>query len=357
MTEVKNVILEMTRNNVCPTGRTFGIIISGYCKEGRIQDALRFVYEMKDLGLKPNLVIFNTLINGCLDASDINEVVGLMANFNVKPDVIMFRTIMSAWSKAGCMIKCREVFENMVRAGIKPDVHEYSILAKGYVRAQEPEKAEELLATMEKARVGPSVVVYTIVISGWCSRGSMRSALKVFGQMVNQGIFPDLKTFETLIRGYARNKLPGKAKKVLRIMEKFGVRPEKSTFGLIPQASCGASLINEANRIMGSSGNSGMDQEMHEDGLERYYEKEGVNSSFPRLRIPSTVLRDQKGSAGQGKRGRMVLREAGGSCSTKVVNFKCRHLSGRWPVASRRSFEGQLCVSDQFAPCCMQLLC
>ncbi|CAA0838362.1 Pentatricopeptide repeat-containing protein [Striga hermonthica] len=283
-----NVILEMARNNVRPNEWTCGIIISGYCKEGRIQDALRFVNKMKDLGIKPNLVIFNLLIKGCLDASGISgidEVLDLMAKFEVKPDVISFSTIMNAWSEAGYMIKCREVFEDMVRAGIKPNVHAYSILAKGYVWAQELEKAEELLAAMEKARVGPNVVVYTIVISGWCNRGLMVSALTVFGKMVKKGISPNLNTFETLIRGYAKNKLPGKAKEVLQVMEKFGVWPKKSTFGLISQASCGASLADAANRILGSSGNSGMDQEMHEDGLERYYKKKGVKTRDEKIQF------------------------------------------------------------------------
>lgn len=67
----------------------------------------------------------------------------LMKEFGVEPDVITYSTVMNAWSKAGFMAKCREVFDEMVNAGIEPDAHAYSILAKGYVRSQEPKKAED----------------------------------------------------------------------------------------------------------------------------------------------------------------------------------------------------------------------
>jgi len=74
-----------------------------------------------------------------------------MEEFGSKPDVITFSTIMNAWGAAGYMVKCREVFDDMVNAGIPPDVHAYSILAKGYVRALEPEKAEEVLNDLIKS--------------------------------------------------------------------------------------------------------------------------------------------------------------------------------------------------------------
>lgn len=64
------MILEMQKNRVQPNERTCGIIISGYCKEGKLKEALRFVYRMKDLGLHPNLVIFNSLIKGFVNTMD-----------------------------------------------------------------------------------------------------------------------------------------------------------------------------------------------------------------------------------------------------------------------------------------------
>jgi pentatricopeptide repeat domain-containing protein 1 len=54
--------------------RTWGIIIGGYCREGRLAEAFRCVRQMKDAGVLPNVVIFNTLLKGFLDANDMTAV-------------------------------------------------------------------------------------------------------------------------------------------------------------------------------------------------------------------------------------------------------------------------------------------
>ncbi|KAK7825188.1 pentatricopeptide repeat-containing protein [Quercus suber] len=45
------MILEMQNNKVQANERTCGIIISGYCKEGKLKEALRFVHRMKVWGV------------------------------------------------------------------------------------------------------------------------------------------------------------------------------------------------------------------------------------------------------------------------------------------------------------------
>ncbi|PKI66029.1 hypothetical protein CRG98_013614, partial [Punica granatum] len=234
-------------------------------------------------------------------------VLTLMGEIGVKPDVITFSTIMNAWSSAGFMDKCQEIFDDMVRAGIKPDPHAYSILAKGYVRAQEPEKAEELLDSMIASGFHPNVVIFTTVISGWCSSRRMEPAIKVFNQMCELGIEPNLKTFETLIWGFLEAKLPWKAEEILQIMEEFEVKPEKSTFSLVAEAWRLSGLSREANRIMGNFQNatkSSPKRDTEEKGsamesLERIYERQQSNSFSTLLQIPGEA-------AASAKRSRMV---------------------------------------------------
>ncbi|KAK6912708.1 Pentatricopeptide repeat [Dillenia turbinata] len=217
--QAEGIILETLNNKVQPNGRTCAIIISGYCREGKIKEGLRFVYRMKDLGVHPNLVIFNSLIKGFLDIMDrdgVGEVLTLMEEYGVKPDVITFSTIVNAWSTAGFMDKCREIFYDMVKVGIKVDAQAYSILAKGHVHALEPEKAEELLGSMVASGFCLNVIIFTTVICGWCGTGNMERAIRVFDKMCENGVSPNLKTFETLIWGYGMAKQPWKAEEMLK---------------------------------------------------------------------------------------------------------------------------------------------
>ena len=120
------------------------------------------------------------------------QVLTLMEEFGMKPDVITFSTIMNAWSSAGLMEKCQEIFDDMIKADIEPDIHAFGILAKGYVRTGEPGKAESLLSSMGKSGVHPNVVIFTTIISGWCTAGKMEHAWGIFEKMCEMEIPPNV---------------------------------------------------------------------------------------------------------------------------------------------------------------------
>lgn len=279
------------------------------------------------------------------------QVMTLMDEFGVKPDVITYSTIMNAWSTAGFMEKCREIFDDMVKAGIKPDAHAYSILAKGYARAREPEKAEELLTGMTQSRVRPNVVIFTTVISGWCSASRMERAIKVFDKMCEYKVSPNLKTFETLIWGYGEAKQPWKAEEMLPIMEEFNVQPEKSTILLVAEAWRATGLTKEANRMLNSLKGNGM---KHQIGTEEEIPPAGAPFSNL-LQIPAVVTGVQKGSATTTKKSRMVLRDADSSLDSSNLSTKSMHLShtckfgNRSPIICRKQSQRQLGAYAQLA--------
>lgn len=249
------VVVEMARARLRTSERTWGIIVGGYCREGRLEEALRCVRQMKDAGVGPNVIVFNTLLKGFLDANDAAaaaDVLGLMEQFGIKPDIVTYSHQLNALSSLGHMARCAKVFDRMLEAGIEPDPQVYSILAKGYVRAQQPGKAEELLQQMGRLGVRPNVVTFTTVISGWCSVADMDNATRVYDKMRGAGVRPNLRTFETLIWGYSEQKQPWKAEKVLQMMKDAGVRPKQSTYSLVADAWKAVGIVENANRALGS---------------------------------------------------------------------------------------------------------
>lgn len=285
-----------------------------------------------------------------------------MEEFGVKPDVISFSTIMNAWSAAGFMDKCREIFDDMVKAGIKPDAHAYSILAKGYVRAQEPEKAEEVLTAMVKSNLLPNVVIFTTVISGWCSAGRMDYAIHIFQKMHNYGISPNLKTFETLISGYGEAKQPWKAEEVLQIMKEFDVEPEYTTLHLVADCWRSSGLTKEDSRVYnGAKIQAGIHQ-IEDDILmrssEKSSEKEEISLSYKNLlQIPNSFGYDAKLSDGAPKSRRMVLREAESLsesslwAGTKSMHRPCT-FGTRMPLICCKLSQGQFRTYNQNAHSC-----
>lgn len=288
-----------------------------------------------------------------------------MEEFGVKPDVITFSTIMNVWSTAGFMEKCRQIFDDMVKAGIKPDLHAYCILAKGYVRAQEPEKAEELLTSMLKSGVCPNVVIFTTIISGWCSAGRMENAIRIFDKMCESGISPNLKTFETLIWGYAEAKQPWRAEELLQVMKVFKVQPEKSTVFLVADAWRAFGLTREANRILGvvkrkeKKTHQKETEEVSLESLEKSYQKRcTASSNSTLLQIPTLFTSDQKGSAATTKNSRLMLRDGDFSMESSLFAAKSVNLprackfGERSPIVCPKQCQGQLGMYGQFAQSC-----
>ncbi|KFK27815.1 hypothetical protein AALP_AA8G433500 [Arabis alpina] len=309
------------KNKAKPNGRTCGIVVGGYCREGKVRDGLRFVRKMKEMRVEANLVVFNSLIKGFVEVMDrdgIDEVLTLMKECNVKADVITYSTVMNAWSSAGYMEKAAQVFEEMVQAGVKPDAHAYSILAKGYIRAKENEKAEELLEAMVDSR--PNVVIFTTVISGWCSSGSMDDAMRVFNKMCEFGVSPNIKTFETLMWGYLEVKQPWKAEEVLQMMREFGVKPENSTFVLLAEAWRVAGLTDESNKAINALKCKDIER------LENLYQKQS-SGNFNLLQIPV---------------GKRELPTA------KAVNLSACKLGARGPIICQKQYQAQYGISGQF---------
>ncbi|KAK9269693.1 hypothetical protein L1049_001471 [Liquidambar formosana] len=288
-----------------------------------------------------------------------------MEEFGVKPDVITFSTIMNAWSSAGLMDKCQEIFNDMVKASIEPDIHAFSILAKGYVRTGNPEKAESLLSSMGRSGVHPNVVIFTTIISGWCSAGKMDYAMRVYEKMCGMGISPNLKTFETLIWGYGEAKQPWKAEEFLQIMEDKGVFPEKNTIQLVAEAWLAIGLVSEAKRTMNGlkedqevTVNTKKDK-IPEESIQRINKKQNLSASYSNLlQIPGAVVIDQNSSAAANIRSRMVLRGSGFS-SESMWNASAAmlftHTCGfgvKPQNVCRKQFQRQIAICGQSVNSC-----
>lgn len=283
-----------------------------------------------------------------------------MEEFGVKPDVITFSTIMDAWSSAGLMDKCQEIFNDMEKAGIEPDIHAFSILAKGFVRAGEPGTAESLLTSMGKSGVHPNVVIFTTIISGWCSAGKMDRALRVYEKMCQMDIPPNLKTFETLIWGYGEAKQPWKAEELLQIMEEKGVVPKKTTVQLVAEAWHAIGLVSESMRVLNySEKECGVVQnykkgEIPEESL-RIHKKQNVSASYSNLlQIPGVVATNQNGSSMANIRSRLVLKgseissESMRNVTISMVLARTCAFGVQPMIICRKQFQSQVGISRHF---------
>ncbi|CAJ1936968.1 unnamed protein product [Sphenostylis stenocarpa] len=297
----------------------------------------------------------------------VDQALTLMEEFGIKPDVVTFSTIMNAWSSAGLIYNCEEIFNDMVKASIEPDIHAYSILAKGYARSGQSQKAEALLTSMSKYGVQPNVVIFTTIISGWCAEGNMDRAIRLYEKMHIVGISPNLKTYETLIWGYGEAKLPWKAEELLNTMEERGVVPETSTVQLVADAWRSIGSFKEANRILsGSEEECELDKQFDSDkisvqSLERIYTKQKFGASPSNLlQIPDVVAPHSERTTNGNIRSQMVVQVSDNMRNITTSMFFIRTTNSygvKAHIVSKQQIQNQ--VVRPFLDCCgvVSILC
>lgn len=153
---------------------TFGTLIDGYLKEGEVEKAMDVYDGMVKMKKMPNLVIYNSIVNGL--------------------------------SKRGMS----GAAEGVVSAMERKDAVTYNTLLNESLRVGDVEEAVRVLSEMEKkAKEGEklviSVVTYNILINHLCKFGCYEKAKEVLKMMVERGVVPDSITYGTLITSFSKN--------------------------------------------------------------------------------------------------------------------------------------------------------
>ncbi|KAJ9172551.1 hypothetical protein P3X46_015776 [Hevea brasiliensis] len=214
---------------------TFGILMKGLCLTNRIADGFKLLQVMKSRGIKPNVVIYNTLLHALCKNGKVGRARSLMneieepndVTFNVLisgyckednlvqalilleksfslgfvPDVVTVTKVVEVLCSAGRMKESVETLERVESKGGVVDVVAYNTLIRGFCRLGKVKVGHRFLREMERKGCLPNVETYNILISGFCESGMLDVALDMFNDMKTDGISWNFNTYDTLIKG------------------------------------------------------------------------------------------------------------------------------------------------------------
>ncbi|KAJ8765334.1 hypothetical protein K2173_012031 [Erythroxylum novogranatense] len=181
--------------------RMYTILIYGWCKIGRIDMAEKFLKEMSEKGMEPNVVTYNILLNGICRRAKLHP--------NVR-----FETIIRFAEK---------VLDELRQRGIEPDVTSYSIVLHVYSRAHMPQLTLEKLNLMKENGICPTVATYTSVVKCLCSCGRIDDAEELLGEMERNGVSPSSATYNCFFKEYRGRKDAESALKLYRKIKEHGL--------------------------------------------------------------------------------------------------------------------------------------
>lgn len=193
----------------------YNTLIYALCKNGKVGRARSLMHEMD----KYSDVTFNILMSAyCNEGNLVQALVMVEKCFGngFVPDVITLTKLIELLCNEGRFSEAVEVMERVEAKGGSHDVVIYNTLLKGFVKVGKVKAGCGFLRQMEVKGCLPNTETYNILILGFCESVMLESALDLFHEMKRAGVRRDFVTFETLIHGFCST---GKTREGIEILE------------------------------------------------------------------------------------------------------------------------------------------
>lgn len=204
----RDAFLEL-RRQIHPDASTFNIMIHGWCKTRKMDEALRTMEEMRCFGYKPCVVSYTSLVQAyCMDRDfrKVDTILVEMQNEGCLPNVVTYTIVMHALGKAKETQEALDVFEKMKRSGCILDTSVYNSLIYILGKAGRLKDARDIYEEMLKSGISPNVTTYHTLISAACDHSQEETALELLQKMEGHSCKPDLKTYTPLLKMCCKKK-------------------------------------------------------------------------------------------------------------------------------------------------------
>jgi leucine-rich PPR motif-containing protein len=168
-----------------------------------MEKAFALLDEMAKKGLEPDILCYNTLIDGFCKSGDIlhaRKVFNIILDKGLVPDCMTYTALIDGNCKIGDITDAFDLYNEMLARGVVPDAYVYAALTAGCSNSADLEQAVFITEEMF-VRGYASVSCFNTLVHGFCKRGKIQETLKLFCVMMDKDIVPNALTIENVING------------------------------------------------------------------------------------------------------------------------------------------------------------
>lgn len=254
------IFREMPNRECQPDSYTYGTLINGLCRLGKISQAKELFEEMEEKGLSPSVVTYTSLIHGMCQSNNLDGAIKLleeMTRNGIEPNVFTYSSLMDGLCKGGHSSQAMELLEMMVRRHHLPNMVTYGTLINGLCKEGKLSEAVEILDRIRLQGLKPNAGLYGKIISGLCAACNYQEAANFIDEMVLGGISPNRATWSLHVRmhnkvvqGLCNNIDPHRAFQLYLSMRTRGISVEIGTFDCLVKSFCKRGDLHKAARIL-----------------------------------------------------------------------------------------------------------
>ncbi|KAH7373783.1 hypothetical protein KP509_17G074800 [Ceratopteris richardii] len=236
----------------CRDAFSWSIIIAGYAKHFRCEEAILLFDAMHKEGIEANNVIWNTIIYGYVKNGDCHGALELflrMLLYKRDPDNFTYVSVLNACSGLATIEQGRLIHADIVESGYLSDVHINSILIDMYAKCGTLADVHGVF-DMNKSH---NVVTWTAMMSAYALHNNYEMVLYYFKGMQRAGWVPNSITFLCLLSTCSHMGLVEDAFLHFSSMkEYYGITPTQEHYNCILDLLGRAGLFDEISEILGS---------------------------------------------------------------------------------------------------------
>ncbi len=273
--------------------RTFNILIRGLVRRNDLDAAFQMVEEMRELGIEPNDVTRNTLIDGCAksgryerawqlaaelspktgdgpnslrvaltsmlmshaEAGRLSEALGLLRELEKKQTTssgITYAALIKACLQNGRVKAAEKILSSMPDNAFER-ISAYNALVSGLCKLEKPATLERAFALVNEMKTGtdfeirPTSETYNELLDGLVKQQKYERAEEVITSMEH---LADVVSYSVIIRGYGAAGDANSAKRAFARMVRTGIRPDVIALNTLINACCRGDDIAFATRIL-----------------------------------------------------------------------------------------------------------
>ncbi|KAF9616142.1 hypothetical protein IFM89_028608 [Coptis chinensis] len=211
---------------------TWNSIISGYCRRGKNEEALRLFDRMRAEGVEPGVITWNILIASYnqMGNSDVAlELMKKMESHGIAPDVFTWTSMISGCAQNKRTNQALELFREMVLAGVEPNGVTIASAVSACASLKALNNGMELHALGVKLRSTGDVLLGNSLIDIYSKCGDLEGARSIFDMILEKDVF----TWNTMIGGYTQAGYFGKAYDLFTRMQDSAVTPNVITWNVM----------------------------------------------------------------------------------------------------------------------------
>jgi len=206
MERVLQVFDEMLANGIAPIQTTYNVVIDACTRAGQADRVPGLVVDMRSRGMEPNLITYSTIIKGFCQGGNMKAALATLndmrSNGRLKPDEILYNTLLDGCAQAGLVVEGEQLLKEMLAEELAPSSFTMTCMFKLLGQAGRIDRAFELMDFMS-AKHGLTVNAQSgsLLIQACLSANDLDRAMSAHERLAAVQVQPETRTCQALVRG------------------------------------------------------------------------------------------------------------------------------------------------------------